>query len=64
MENEKNKSPVLHIDHNLGLESWCVKHIYRYAYDHLFEARKLLRNGKLPPCKTESLNRLLIGLFN
>ncbi|KAB7502008.1 Protein prenyltransferase alpha subunit repeat-containing protein 1-B [Armadillidium nasatum] len=29
---EVNKSPVIHIDHKLGLESWCVKYVYKYAY--------------------------------
>lgn len=28
----KNKSPVIHVDHNLGLESWCAKHVYDYAH--------------------------------
>ncbi|XP_063913015.1 protein prenyltransferase alpha subunit repeat-containing protein 1 [Zophobas morio] len=61
--NTKNKSPVLYEEHNIGLESWCVKHIYRYAYLELFEARKLLLKKKLPFNKERSLNHLLIGVL-
>lgn len=32
MPSNTNKSPVIHIDHNLGLQSWCVKYIYEYAH--------------------------------
>ncbi|GLV44157.1 tempura [Carabus blaptoides fortunei] len=33
----QNKSPVIHVEHNLGLESWCVKHVYSYAYKKILE---------------------------
>jgi hypothetical protein len=36
-----NKSPVLHVEHCLGLESWCVRHVYCYTYHRLMEARQL-----------------------
>ncbi|EEZ97598.1 protein prenyltransferase alpha subunit repeat-containing protein 1-B [Tribolium castaneum] len=61
--NTKNKSPVLYEEHNIGLESWCVKHIYRYAYLELFETRKLLAKRKLSFSKQNNLNRLLIGVL-
>lgn len=32
MPSNTNKSPVIHIEHNLGLQSWCVKYIYEYAH--------------------------------
>lgn len=28
----KNKSPVIHVDTHLGLESWCVQHVYEHAH--------------------------------
>ncbi|XP_076061659.1 protein prenyltransferase alpha subunit repeat-containing protein tempura [Oratosquilla oratoria] len=34
-----NRCPVLHIDHKLGLESWCVQHVYSYAYAKIFASR-------------------------
>ncbi|RZC42297.1 protein prenyltransferase alpha subunit repeat-containing protein 1-B [Asbolus verrucosus] len=61
--NTKNKSPVLYEEHNIGLESWCIKHIYRYAYLELFEVRKLLAKKKLSFCKERSLNHLLTGVL-
>lgn len=59
----KNKSPVLYEESSLGLESWCVKHIYKYAYHELFNIRKMLCNKKLPRHKMENLNHLLVGVL-
>lgn len=56
-ENLKNKSPVLYEENNLGLESWCVKYVYKYAYEELLESRR----KKLSPQELENLNHLLIG---
>ncbi|KAG8228072.1 hypothetical protein J437_LFUL009044 [Ladona fulva] len=36
----QNKSPVLHCSHSLGLESWCVRHVYCYIYQRLMDLRK------------------------
>ncbi|XP_049871470.1 protein prenyltransferase alpha subunit repeat-containing protein 1 [Pectinophora gossypiella] len=35
--NFQNKSPVLHLENCLGLESWCVKHVYMYCYTELMD---------------------------
>ncbi|XP_034833335.1 protein prenyltransferase alpha subunit repeat-containing protein 1 [Maniola hyperantus] len=35
--NFQNKSPVLHLENCLGLESWCVKHVYMYCYSELMD---------------------------
>lgn len=35
--NFRNKSPVLHLENCLGLESWCVKHVYIYCYNELMD---------------------------
>lgn len=56
-ENLKNKSPVLYEENNLGLESWCIKSIYGYAYSELLESRR----KKLSPEELNNLNHLLIG---
>lgn len=29
----KNKSPVVHVENYMGLESWCAQHVYRHAHD-------------------------------
>ncbi|XP_058821403.1 protein prenyltransferase alpha subunit repeat-containing protein 1-B [Topomyia yanbarensis] len=32
MPSNTNKSPVVHLEHNLGLQSWCVKYVYEYSH--------------------------------
>lgn len=44
--NNSNKSPIVRNDQNLGLESWCVKHIYNYAYNKLMDEYFLKKNSK------------------
>lgn len=39
----QNKSPVIYVDHCLGLESWCVRHVYEYVYQRLISIRKRLK---------------------
>uniref|UniRef100_A0A1B0AN92 Protein prenyltransferase alpha subunit repeat-containing protein 1 n=1 Tax=Glossina palpalis gambiensis TaxID=67801 RepID=A0A1B0AN92_9MUSC len=36
----RNKSPVIHVEHNLGLESWCAKHVYDHAHNMLMNIKK------------------------
>ncbi|CAG9858012.1 unnamed protein product [Phyllotreta striolata] len=57
-DNTRNKSPVLYEEHNLGLESWCIKHVYEYACSVLFSQRKQL--SRTPHSELEKLNRILI----
>lgn len=52
---------MLYAEHSLGLESWCVKHVYQYVCAELFETRAKLAKGKLTFEKMKSLNKLLIG---
>lgn len=35
-----NKSPVVHVEHNLGLESWCAQHVYDHAHRTLISHRR------------------------
>lgn len=62
--NNCNKSPVLHIEHSLGLEGWCMKNVYHYCYNVLMEQYISKTNNK--PTKInmdncEEVNRLLMG---
>ncbi|ROT68196.1 Protein prenyltransferase alpha subunit repeat-containing protein 1 [Penaeus vannamei] len=40
---EVNRSPVVHVEHKLGLESWCVKHVYAYAYAKIMGSKQTKR---------------------
>lgn len=44
----KNKSPVIHAENNLGLESWCTQHVYEYAHKTIFN--KKIENHKSIHC--------------
>lgn len=35
-DQNQNKSPVVHVDNHLGLESWCCQHVYRHAHRVIF----------------------------
>lgn len=39
----KNKSPVIHEENNLGLESWCVQHVYEHAHRAILAHQQPLR---------------------
>ncbi|CAB3244025.1 unnamed protein product [Arctia plantaginis] len=60
--NFQNKSPVLHLENCLGLESWCVKHVYMYCYSELMDKyftkpkRKIAKPSSM---NSERLSRLL-----
>lgn len=52
--NFQNKSPVLHLENCLGLESWCVKHVYMYCYTELMD--KYFSKPKRKSLKVTTLN--------
>lgn len=52
--NFQNKSPVLHLENCLGLESWCVKHVYMYCYSELMD--KFFTKPKRKIAKPSSMN--------
>ena len=35
----ENRSPIIHISHNLGIEVWCVKSLFMYCYANFFELK-------------------------
>ncbi|XP_035223465.1 protein prenyltransferase alpha subunit repeat-containing protein 1-like isoform X2 [Stegodyphus dumicola] len=51
-ESIRNTCPVIHIEHKVALEDWCIKHVYVYAYNKFFAWKK-------KPYKFES-DKLLI----
>ncbi|XP_063245081.1 protein prenyltransferase alpha subunit repeat-containing protein 1 [Bacillus rossius redtenbacheri] len=57
VEESTNKSPVLHAEHCLGLESWCVRHVYCHAYHRLMD----IRQQRIRREDTPSMLRLLGG---
>ncbi|EAL40851.4 AGAP002731-PA [Anopheles gambiae str. PEST] len=45
----QNKSPVIHLEHNLGLQSWCVECVYAYAHRLILQYRnEWLSSNALP----------------
>lgn len=46
-----NKSPVIHEANNLGLESWCVQHVYEYAHNTILAGS---RHPHLRTCRPQS----------
>uniref|UniRef100_A0A182PCK3 Protein prenyltransferase alpha subunit repeat-containing protein 1 n=1 Tax=Anopheles epiroticus TaxID=199890 RepID=A0A182PCK3_9DIPT len=45
----QNKSPVIHVEHNLGLQSWCVECVYAYAHRLILRYRnEWLSSNALP----------------
>lgn len=44
----ENKSPVIHAEHTLGLQEWCVRHLYVHVYHKLKslkQQQRLRREG-------------------
>ncbi|XP_049300832.1 protein prenyltransferase alpha subunit repeat-containing protein 1 [Anopheles funestus] len=45
----QNKSPVIHVEHNLGLQSWCIECVYTYAHRLILQYRnEWLSSNALP----------------
>lgn len=51
----QNKSPVIHMEHNLGLEGWCVKYVYEYAHKTVLQSRQCRKQY----CNTSDLKKYL-----
>ena len=63
VESTTNKSPVLFVGTSLGLESWCVKHVYNYCYSELI--RDFLTNPKRRLSRLSTLNyKRILFLLN
>lgn len=59
--NTQNKSPVLFMENCLGLESWCIKHVYMYCYSDLMDnyISKSKRRTMVSCVNTKRLKKLL-----
>lgn len=60
--NFQNKSPVLLVENCLGLESWCVKHVYMFCYTEIMDKlvlKQKCKSLKLTSFTTDRLVRLL-----
>lgn len=57
--NFQNKSPVLHLENCLGLESWCVKHVYMYCYSELMDKYSVKSKRKTQKISTNDSDRLV-----
>lgn len=60
--NFQNKSPVLHSENCLGLESWCVKHVYIYCYSELmkrYNSITMHKTLKITAVSSERYKKLL-----
>lgn len=57
--NFQNKSPVLHLENCLGLESWCVKHVYMYCYSELMDKYSVKSKRKMQKISTIDSDRLV-----
>lgn len=43
----KNRSPIIHISHNLGIEVWCIKPVFMYCYENCFKLDPMWRKEYL-----------------
>lgn len=55
----KNRSPVIHISHNLGIEMWCIKSTFMYCYENCF---KLAPTWKKEHVRLERYTRMALLL--
>ncbi|XP_013170046.1 PREDICTED: protein prenyltransferase alpha subunit repeat-containing protein 1-A isoform X2 [Papilio xuthus] len=61
--NFRNKSPVLYLENCLGLESWCIKHVYMYCYSEIMD--RYCHKGRRKVFKVSSVNAdRMIKLLN
>lgn len=54
----KNKTPVIHVENNLGLESWCVQHVYEYAHKTILAHKSDNMNTKTVQCTAQLIKYL------
>ncbi|XP_071107699.1 protein prenyltransferase alpha subunit repeat-containing protein 1-like [Haliotis cracherodii] len=60
-EPKHNKSPLVVVEHKLGLEAWCVKILFRYCYDRLLDWRSREGQAKFAhPQEVSGLSRAVL----
>ncbi|EDW62706.1 protein prenyltransferase alpha subunit repeat-containing protein 1 [Drosophila virilis] len=63
-ETNCNKSPVVHVDHNLGLESWCAQHVYDHAHRTLISHRRQTMQQQLRTLQQQQQSDALAKYLN
>lgn len=63
-ETNFNKSPVVHVDHNLGLESWCAQHVYDHAHRTLISHRRQTTQQQLRTLQQQQQSDALAKYLN
>ncbi|KAH8294462.1 hypothetical protein KR018_008819 [Drosophila ironensis] len=63
-ETNCNKSPVVHVEHNLGLESWCAQHVYDHAHRTLVFHRRQTWQQQLRTMQQQSQSDALVKYLN
>lgn len=63
-ETNCNKSPVVHVEHNLGLESWCAQHVYDHAHRTLISHRRQSSQQQLRTLQQQQQSDALAKYLN
>ncbi|KAH8420003.1 hypothetical protein KR009_004788 [Drosophila setifemur] len=63
-ETNCNKSPVVHVEHNLGLESWCAQHVYDHAHRTLISHRRQTSQQQLRTLQQQQQSDTLAKYLN
>ncbi|XP_060663460.1 protein prenyltransferase alpha subunit repeat-containing protein 1 [Drosophila nasuta] len=63
-ETNCNKSPVVHVEHNLGLESWCARHVYDHAHRTLITHRRQTTQQQLRTLQQQQQSDALAKYLN
>ncbi|ALC49529.1 l-1-G0144, partial [Drosophila busckii] len=63
-ETNCNKSPVVHVEHNLGLESWCARHVYDHAHRTLILHRRQTQQQQLRTLQQQQQSDALAKYLN
>lgn len=54
-QNDTNRSPVLHQENSLALESWCIRHVYKCAQSAALAQKTSFYNNRLTLTEITSL---------
>ncbi|KAL4227340.1 Protein prenyltransferase alpha subunit repeat-containing protein 1 [Mactra antiquata] len=60
LEPRNNKSPIVLVEHKLGLELWCVKILFQYSYRSLMAWRNKKASKFLAPQELSLLTRSVV----
>lgn len=55
---------MVHVDHNLGLESWCAQHVYDHAHRTLISHRRQTQQQQLRTLQQQQQSDSLAKYLN